>query len=795
MNYIPKWSTLLIVLGMCLCIPTSWARAPFFEKAREYDQAGKWEEAYQAYLQSMENGEPVSTNETKRAITYAFLVATEQLGRFDEAVALADNYASHHVDGYIHHLLGCFYRDQLHEYDKAREEFRLSYEDFMATDYRRYEALYNRHEQASTYLMELYEMEYYANRKHRKSYTRKAHAIFLEGYALIDGIENEESRYQMREHYKWRLREIVTSSWYPGSDSELAKQYEKTSPPHRSERTNPFQQKWEEAMVLYSAGQWAEAAPKIEAFINLNSYTRAELSSHDLLVYCYYATKDWENTLRTADRAMDLIESKINAMKTDIEKSVAIERGWLATYERAIEAAIKLKRYGKAFEIMERSQARAMLDLLGNRDYSSRRARLSEDERELLLLQSRIDEIKDAIEKERAVGRLEEMASLQRSLVIVEDTSSKIQKRADLARREIMTPKRMDPVTIQEAQALVGNDTLITVWAGLYMSVITKDKVTSRYIRGSSYFDKLIRNFRKGIDNQGTRARALVLESKGEIPPDADDKIREIGKEMYRIIFKPMEKYFSKESDKIYIVYDRSQPLIPYQVLHDGEQYLAEKYSLVYAPSVSVLKHCMERRHPMGQKLLALGNPSLGDSKYDLVYAEDEVKQLADIYSDSRILTRTEASEAAVQLLSSDVDILHFACHGVIDDEDPMKSHLRLTPDKSNDGFLTADEIMDLHLQCSLVTLSACDTGRGRILMGGDILGLTRAWMYAGAPSVLASLWKVDDRATSRLMTAFYKNLKTHDKAKSLQLAQIDMIKEGLSPYYWAAFCLYGDSE
>ena len=91
------------------------------------------------------------------------------------------------------------------------------------------------------------------------------------------------------------------------------------------------------------------------------------------------------------------------------------------------------------------------------------------------------------------------------------------------------------------------------------------------------------------------------------------------------------------------------------------------------------------------------------------------------------------------------------------------------------------------------VTLSACDTGRGRILLGGEVLGLTRAWMYAGAPSVLASLWKVDDRATSRLMTTFYENLKTHDKAKALQLAQIDMIQEGLSPYYWAAFCLYGD--
>jgi CHAT domain-containing protein len=484
-------------------------------------------------------------------------------------------------------------------------------------------------------------------------------------------------------------------------------------------------------------------------------------------------------------------------MSTDIEKAVALERSAMANYEWALVPALKLKRYDEVFDIMERSHARAMLDLLGNRDYSMREARLSADERELLLLKTRMDEIKDAIEKERTLGRSEEMASLQRSLVLTEDTRFKIQQRADIARREILTPRQMKPISAQEAQQLIGEDTLICTFEGIYETVITKDVIISREMRGHSFFEKLITDFRAAIDQRGSQARSLVLETDGKATPDAvataDAKILAIGQEMYRIIFEPVEKYFSKTSDRIYIVYDRKHPLVPYQALHDGRQYLAEKYTLVYAPSMSVLKKCMERRHPPGNKLLALGNPDLGNPDYNLAYAEDEVKKLAEIYPDSRILTGAEASEAAVQLLASDADILHFACHGVIDEDDPKKSHLRLAPDKDNDGYLTAEEIMDLQLQCSLVTLSACDTGRGRILMGGDILGLTRAWIYAGTPSVLASLWKVDDRATSRLMTAFYENLKTHDKAKSLQLAQLDMIKEGLSPFYWAAFCLYGD--
>ena len=545
--------------------------------------------------------------------------------------------------------------------------------------------------------------------------------------------------------------------------------------------------KWAEAARL-----WEQYAEKYPAITNQFDYL-------ELLTMCYHRAREWENTLRTAGPAMDLIEKKFEALNTDIEKSYAMESGWLATYERALDAAEALKRYAAAFDIMERFRARAMLDLLGGRDYSKRQARISDDEKEMLLLRSRRDEIQDAIEHERSLGRPEELASLQRSLTLIEDSSSNIQRRVEIGRREILSAGRVEPVSSREAQALIGEDTLISIFDGIHMSVVTKNQVTSRYIVRSTRFDKLIRDYRAAIERQGSRARALVLESAGKTPADADAEtaaqMLAIEQELYDIIIRPMEKNFSQTSDRIYIVYDRMHPLIPYEVLHDGRQYIAEKYTLVYEPSMSVLKKCMERRHPMGQKLVALGNPDLRNPNFNLAYAEDEVKKLAEIYPDSRILTGAEASEAAVQLLAPDADILHLACHGAIDENDPKKSHLRLAPDKDNDGYLTADEIMDMNLQCSLVTLSACDTGRGKIVSGGEVLGLTRAWIYAGTPSVLASLWKVDDRATSQLMTAFYENLKTHDKAKSLQLAQIDMINEGLSPFYWAAFCLYGDCQ
>jgi len=607
-------------------------------------------------------------------------------------------------------------------------------------------------------------------------------------------MENAGERNRIRNIYLKSLAFVCGRSWYSGYDPDRVAEYERElNAQETGATTTPFQRCHAEYTRLADAKKWAEAAQLWEDYARVWPETSNSLSFTKRVAKCYGNAKDWENQLRVSLHALDLVDRRMEALSTDIEKAVAIERGYLADYERALAAALKLKRHDTVFEIMERSRARAMLDLLGNRDYSKREAKLSADEREWLLLNTRIDEIQDAIEKERALGRPEEMASLQRSLVLAEDARAEIRQRADVARREILTPRRMDPVTAKRAQELIGDDTLICTFDGIYQVVLTKDKIVSREMRGHSFFEKLIGDYRKAIERQEARSRALVLQPDGELPPDAADELMAISRRLYDYIIRPVEKDFSPTSDRIYVVYDRQHPRIPYQVLHDGERYLAEKYALVYAPSMSVLAKCMERRRPAGQKLVALGNPDLGNPDFALAYAEDEVKKLAEIYPDARILTGAEASEAAVQLLAPDADVLHLACHGVIDEDDPMKSHLRLAPDKTNDGYLTADEIMDMNLQCSLVTLSACDTGRGRILMGGDILGLTRAWIYAGTPSVLASLWKVDDRATSQLMTAFYENLKTHDKAKALQLAQLDMIKQGLSPFYWAAFCLYGD--
>lgn len=143
---------------------------------------------------------------------------------------------------------------------------------------------------------------------------------------------------------------------------------------------------------------------------------------------------------------------------------------------------------------------------------------------------------------------------------------------------------------------------------------------------------------------------------------------------------------------------------------------------------------------------------------------------------------------------------LHFATHGLISASHPQRSALALTFDNDprEDGLLQMWEIFNLNLQAELVTLSACQTGLGQELTGEGIVGLARAFMYAGAPSVVVSLWNVTDRSTAELMVRFHQRLDcAPDKAEALRQAKLELMRNPryASPYYWAPFVLIGEAK
>jgi CHAT domain-containing protein len=144
---------------------------------------------------------------------------------------------------------------------------------------------------------------------------------------------------------------------------------------------------------------------------------------------------------------------------------------------------------------------------------------------------------------------------------------------------------------------------------------------------------------------------------------------------------------------------------------------------------------------------------------------------------------------------------LHFATHGFLDSQQPELSGIVLSMVDANgqpqDGFLRAHEIFNLKLPAEMVVLSACETGLGKDVKGEGIIGLTRGFMYAGAPRVVVSLWSVNDTATAELMARFYKGIFVGKMrpAQALQAAQVSMLGEARysAPFYWAAFTLQGE--
>jgi len=141
-----------------------------------------------------------------------------------------------------------------------------------------------------------------------------------------------------------------------------------------------------------------------------------------------------------------------------------------------------------------------------------------------------------------------------------------------------------------------------------------------------------------------------------------------------------------------------------------------------------------------------------------------------------------------LELLSPQADLVHLACHAQFRPDNPLFSSLQL-----GDGWLTVRDTYKLTLNCGLVTLSACDTGVNAVAPGDELIGLARGFLSAGSPSVLLSLWTVDDEATAQLMMKFYEDLSnTESPSKSLRRAQIKLLEEKSHPFFWSPFFLVG---
>jgi CHAT domain-containing protein/predicted negative regulator of RcsB-dependent stress response len=364
---------------------------------------------------------------------------------------------------------------------------------------------------------------------------------------------------------------------------------------------------------------------------------------------------------------------------------------------------------------------------------------------------------------------------------------------------------------------------------------------------------------RNSIKSYELPARALIEEAAQKLynlmatPPGAETEndLNSAARELGRMVLSPVAPELKKR--RVIIVADGALNYIPFQVLpapSTNNGLLADNCEIINVPSASILGELRQeaaRRQPAEKVLMAFGAPVF-ESNYaqrrdtngneqlaavqapeteHLRYALRDIELKGDSFDPSAIkplfydrrelanlltvtagggetFMATDFDASRERLLSMDLTkfaILHFATHGLLDPKRPERSGLILSTvnreGRAQNGFVGLQDIYSLRAPVDLVVLSACRTGLGKDMRGEGLVGLTRGFMYAGASSVVASLWKVDDEATAELMKQFYTNMlhKGMTPAEALRAAQnsIRQKPEWRSPYYWAAFTLQGE--
>jgi len=484
-------------------------------------------------------------------------------------------------------------------------------------------------------------------------------------------------------------------------------------------------------------------------------------------------------------------------------------------YRSIITVLIRMGRIDEAFQYIERSRARNLLDLLGN-------AKIPINE-----IQSR-----EQIEKEQAlrakiktlVTQISEETKRNKKGIrdaAIEDYQSELQETRiaykhllidlKLQNLEYASLVSIEPISTSTIQKMLEEKCALLEYLvnekSIIIFVVTREAlkvVTVPEVEAS------IRG--RIMLFQGTAVEDISPEKLLEqhwVPPMQD---------LYAILIKPVEnRGYLTDKKHLIIIPHGLLHYLPFQALIVGNEsqtdkstkphFLIEDYSITYAPSASVLHFCKQKSSITENNLLLLA-PRINL----LPMSEHEVKQIAATYGEgAEYYLKEEATESLVKEQGQNFKQLHFATTAVFNKNNPLFSRLELAVNEQDDGNLEVHEIFGLELNASMVTISACQTALGSgytvsLPEGDDLISLSRAFLYAGSPSVVASLWEITDPSAALFMTRFYTYLKTMNKAEALTQTQRDMIAGNVSlkkrentdvshPYHWAPFVLVGDWE
>lgn len=605
--------------------------------------------------------------------------------------------------------------------------------------------------------------------------------------------------------------------------------------------------KFAEAIELYKRGLAADDAMKIknrgrDSFIlrRLGEMSLAMGSDEEAIRYSDlalerlkslgYVDLKWEPLVYKAKANIKL--GRLKAARADLEEAIRVIeamrerslggeetrqqffRDKLAPYTTMVELMLLENDETSAFEISESAKARILLDLItGGRRRVQKFMTGAERQEEAKL-------IADAVQAEQARERAAADPRTPPARLTELEAAAKKAKRAHeefRTRLYIEHPDikvnrgEMKTASFSDAAMLADRSTAILEYVvsegKSFLFAITIDTAGRPSIKSYPLSASSKEMSRKVSDYRSTVASGGLDFAKQS-------------RELYDLVVKPAASQLAGKTG-IIIVPDGPLWDLPFQTLQNATgKYLIEFASLSYAPSLSGLRE-MERRSrgrtpAANLELLAFGNPFVQEERIErmqkvfmsekldpLPEAERLVSGLAKMYGPnrSRIFTGAAAREQIAKEEAPKFRIVQFATHGILNNASPMYSHLVLARDENDpkeDGLLEAWEMKDLDLKADMVILSACDTARGKISGGEGVVGMTWAMFIAGAPTTVASQWKVESSSTTEFMLEFHRQMlgkQKISKAEALRRASLKLMKmpQYRHPSYWGAWVMVGD--
>ncbi|PKN95407.1 MAG: hypothetical protein CVU44_01610 [Chloroflexi bacterium HGW-Chloroflexi-6] len=544
--------------------------------------------------------------------------------------------------------------------------------------------------------------------------------------------------------------------------------------------------------------QWAQSLQEIQ----IASEILVELAApwlHQRIDTClgrvYEGLGEIPRAIEHYQKATSAIEQMAAALTAD-EHRTAFVADKLTPYE-ALVSLYAEENPALAFTWAEQAKSRALVDLLAagvrprlhiDDDMDARRAeRLQAIRDELNWLYTRLTRGAEPGETGAPAASPETWAKIEER----EQEATSILRALQGRHAEDLSLIRAAPLTPADIQSGLPEDTALLEYfvarGQIFAFVITRNEIHS-YPAIASLSDVLallenlafqFSKFQYGLSYY-ERHRATLLQSTQEILTGLGQKL-----------IAPMWNALSKMNGLIVIPHGPLHSL-PFQALRIKDRYLIETHAVSHAPSAAVLKFCWKKPAPPAAERPFVGKPLLvGIPDERISHVTNEIRALSGLFGNSDVLLGEQATFERVCQFTSSCGVFHLAAHGLFRPEAPLLSSIRLA-----DRWLAVQDIYNLDLNAALVTLSACETGLGHDAGGDDLVGLVRGFLYAGAASLVVSLWTVDDEAMTRLVTDFYSRwLAGSSKVQALRQAQIALLREYEHPYYWAPLILVGNQK